>query len=445
MGTINPLIVTYNCGRELAKPHVFARHILQASGVARPELIVLSLQEIAPIAYSYLGGAFLTSYLERFDHTIDIVAKSWSTDDDCRYLNLATRNVGMTAIMVFVRVDLVDRVRWIETGGVGVGWYDTGNKGCVGIRVGYETAATENTELTFLAAHLAPMEERLERRNQDWKDIVKGVVFTPSGQHGARDRHTEEEQSLLGDTSRRTSQAGIYDGKSYVFVAGDLNYRTADTKPDKAGQSRFPQPVEEVDPLHFSNLLKHDQLSRELEAGNTLHGFQEPSIHFPPTYKYSDDARKLVAEIEDGGNGISSSKQPQWGWALHRWPSWCDRILYLDLASRLTNDESCSKVTVNKYISLPLMSTSDHQPVLLSLSLPVGASQHPTEDLDDYKPPPFKIDPLWRQKRASARWRELAVGVLAYLGLTWEGNGIMLATVLGALGGWAIVRSMLVE
>ncbi|MCJ1440961.1 MAG: hypothetical protein MMC23_001447 [Stictis urceolatum] len=445
MATLNPLIVTFNCGRELIKPDVFARHLVETlPGVPSPEILVLSLQEVAPIAYAFLGGSFLATFFARFNRAIDIVARSWSEADEHRYVTLITRNVGMTAIMVFIRADVVDRVRWIEEGGIGVGWYETGNKGCVGVRLGYSVDSVETLELTFLAAHLAPMEDQLQKRNQDWQDVVQGLVFTPT--EGSRGAKAEEQTPLLSDIDDGRQKSGIYTGTSYLFLAGDLNYRTSITKPLPEDRISFPQPTDQSDSQHYSNLLKHDQLRSELEAGRTAHGFSEASIRFPPTYKYSDQAREAVEKIE-GSITKDTFDSSQWGWALHRWPSWCDRILYLDIPPWMKSGDRSSSIVTNVYTAIPLMSTSDHRPVALSLSLPLRAIPPPPEEESGHPrvSPPFGIDPTWRERRTAARHKEIALGLFSYFGLTWEGNTIVLGTLIGVLGGWAIVRSMLME
>lgn len=71
------------------------------------------------------------------------------------------------------------------------------------------------------------------------------------------------------------------------------------------------------------------------------------------------------------------------------------------------------------------------------------AEEEEEAGLDVRLVPPFGIDPLWREKRETARTKEVVVGIAAYLALTWEGRGILIAIVFGALGGWAIVRSSL--
>ena len=39
--------------------------------------------------------------------------------------------------------------------------------------------------------------------------------------------------------------------------------------------------------------------------------------------------------------------------------------------------------------------------------------------------------------------KEVVVGLACYLGLTWEGRGLLFAVVVGAVGGWVVVKSLL--
>lgn len=444
MSVLKNYIVTFNCGREQVKPEIFARHLAKALPKNNiPDLLVLCLQEVAPIAYSFLGGSYLTLYFESLRRAVHLAS---SRLDNATYVHIITRNVGMTAIMLFALEEEVKKVRWLETAGVGLGVRETGNKGAVGIRIGYLTPDDEIMELSVVAAHLAPMEDALERRNQDWKLIVQRLVFTPVDQSAlqsaTRKQRSSAEQGndnapLLHDAlDPEEIASGLFTPTSHVIFAGDLNYRTSDIKPSPHDFRRFPQPTDDSNkPYHYSKLLQNDQLRREVKAQRACHGLQEAPINFPPTYKYSDKQR-AVADTHDG---------KMWLWAKHRWPSWCDRILYLDLPPWMTESSQLSSISIKVYTALPLMSTSDHRPVVLSISIPVKAIPAPIDEVADPNVrihPPFSIYPRWKEKRAMARKLEIVVGLAAYLVLTWEGNGILLAIGLGALGGWALMKSM---
>jgi hypothetical protein len=422
MSDIQVYLLTFNCARAPVQPHEFGPHIFDAlpQDVSTPDILVLSLQEIAPIAYAFLGGSFLTPYFTAVREAVRLVAKD--------HIHIVTRNVGMTAIMVFARDST--NISSIETAGVGVGIHELGNKGAVGIRLVYS-----ETQMTFVAAHLAPMEDGLLRRNEDWKNIVKGLVFTGEAKF-TRGEQDEDVPLLQGHGEGDGGGGlGIYNLHSHLFVAGDLNYRVSDTKPTPTDSALFPQPTDNPSsPTHFMTLLKTDQLTHQLTHNRTLHNLIEPPITFPPTYKLPPPA------------------QPShWNWAPHRWPSWCDRILYLEFPRWWRRPPHQSKITINQYTALPQQSTSDHRPVALSLSVPAGAIPDPppadtdndNSEQDVLLNPPFAIEPNWRSRRAVARNKEIVIGIIMYLAWTWEGNAILLANVVGCVGGWLIIRAAL--
>ncbi len=435
MATLSLYLLTFNCGRAIIQPDVFAPYIFEALGAPEPlpDILVLSLQEVAPIGYSFLGGSFLTGYFNAFRRAVNLASK------DTVYVNSITRNIGMTAIMIFVRQDIVSQVSWLRTAGVGVGVQSMGNKGAVGVRLGLRTDedSDEVMQLTFVSAHLAPMEDGLQQRNEDWKSIVKGMVFvSDNSKPHTRDEQDEDVPLLQGTPDGDTSSmAGMYTQQSHLFFAGDLNYRTSVLKPSPEDVKNFPQPTSnKQDPKHFSHLLAEDQLTEQLEARRALHGLIEAPITFPPTYKYATDA-KAPAQGDDARG---------WKWATHRWPSWCDRILYLDLPKAMLQNNPSSTIKVHKYKALPLFPTSDHRPVALSLSIPMAALPSADESVDNIRQhPPFELDPQWKAKRDLARKEEIIVGLAAYLSLTWEGNGLLIATVIGGIGGWLIIYSLL--
>lgn len=426
------------------KPELFARHLVNALGVVDvPDLFILCLQEVAPITYSFLGGSYLDQYFGSLRRAVHIASASL---DNVRFVHIITKNVGMTAIILFALEKNVQNVKWLETAGVGVGIQEMGNKGAAGVRIGYSTPE-QVMELSMVSAHLAPMEGALERRNEDWRSIVQRLVFTsvnpncpPSvirHQRPCLEEDSDNAPLLQGTWEIETPESGVYTPTSHLILAGDLNYRTSSVKPSLLDYQKFPRPTNDHgNSYHYSKLLQNDQLHLEIKAERTCHGLHEAPIDFPPTYKYSDEQRAM-ADADDGR---------AWDWAKHRWPSWCDRILYLDLPPWMKDKCRENSMQAKSYTALPLMSTSDHRPVVLSLSIPLEAISVPVDEVAESNircHPPFAIDPRWREKRIMARRREIVIGLAAYLGFTWEGNSILLAIVLGALGGWVIIRGML--
>lgn len=445
MASLNLYILTFNCARNLIDTSLFASHLFDALPKSQspelPEIVVLSLQEIAPLSYSFLGGSFLDPYYDAFRHAMDLAVSD--KDKNMHYVNAVTRNVGMTGIMVFVRQDVAGRVAKVETAEAGVGAQEMGNKGAVGARLGYlvRDGERETVDLTFVAAHLAPMEDGTERRNRDWENIVRRLVFseTEAVSTPREDAIDQEDVPLLEGEQSSAQPSGMFTSSSHLFFAGDLNYRTSGTGPGEDGHKAFPQPTSDQNSRrHYTHLLKHDQLTKEIRAKRTLHNLSEAPIDFPPTYKYSDEARLTAL-----GNDVT-----EWKWAQHRWPSWCDRILYLETPSWVSESGAVKPYV---YDALPLFPTSDHRAVALSISVPLEAIPHPAmlnersvSDSDVRLSPPFGLDMEWKHKRSVARSKEIIVGIMAYLGMTWEGNGLVLASGIGIIGGWFVIRAYLV-
>jgi len=423
MAPLELYILTFNCARNLAIPHVLAPHLFNALPHDKPlpDIIALSLQEVAPIAYAFLGGSLLTPYFNRIIHTLAAAVQFREAEAELRYQLVVARNVGMTALMVFTKPDVTKRVRWLHTAGVGVGLWEMGNKGAVGVRLGLSSDedSQEEMELTFVSAHFAPFEGRLLRRNQDWENIVRRLVF--SGDEGTKriirqGREGDDTQPLLINDAEESVLDGLFKSGNHIFFAGDLNYRTSNKRPGPSDYLSFPKPA-----TADLTWLQRDQLSQERKAKRTLHGLEELPISFPPTYKYLHVKRVV------NSTGLEGTEQEHWAWSRYRYPSWCDRILFVP----------SDGLQPHIYVSLPVLPTSDHRPVALSVTLPAKSAGNIFEA-------PFPISPDWCSRRASARRREVVVGLLAYLSLTREGNSILVGLVAGALVGWFLIKSLII-
>lgn len=417
MAPLDVYLLTFNCARTLVDPNIFANHVIshettKMEGIQNlPDILVLSLQELAPIAYAFIGGAVLQPYYSRLIQAVDTATTG-------ALKLLASHNAGMTALMVFVKPSIGEKIQSLRQAEVRVGNWDLGNKGAVGIRLGF----SRHQSLTFVAAHLTPYEDSWERRNQDWENIVKNLAFTSVA---SWERHTKITAQPMG-LNIKGEASSLFVPNSPIFLAGDLNYRTSDVGPKPDAHHSFPQPTPSGQ-FFLVGFKEKDQLTRERTAQRTLHQLDELPVSFPPTYKYSQKHPKSW-EV--------TGKEPQtWDWAKHRFPSWCDRILFSSYLTEITRG-----FKGGSYDALPLQATSDHRPVILPFKIDLDEVSKSVAARDVV--PPFPLDPLWEQKRAAARRGELAVGVCAYLGLTWEGNGLLLASVAGAVGAWYMYTSM---
>jgi hypothetical protein len=396
-------LVSFNCARNFANPDSLAPCFFDAlpKGTAVPDIVAISLQEVAPIAYSFLGGSYLKPYFDRISTTVHLATDLHSHGSE-QLEHVATRSLGMTALMIFAKPHVINRIQWIQSAGAGVGFWNMGNKGAIAMRLGISHPGHEDAlKLSFVAAHLAPMECNIEARNEDWKNLVHNMVFLNDDDSAYT---TSEQVPLLSASKPSSEKDGLFSPNSHLFFAGDLNYRTHDNPPQPDAHKSFPSGSS---PDNFLQWLKKDQLVREKEAHRTLHGLQEMPITFPPTYKLS------IKSDAKSHKRSSSDTEVHWEWAKHRYPSWCDRILFLPH----------SNLEPQVYTALSVQATSDHRPVALALR--VDERPLPPDVNDRRSITPFPINPSWRARRDTAKRWEVIVGVFSYLALTKRGNAII--------------------
>lgn len=455
--TLDLLLLTYNCAKVPIHVPDFANHLQRAISDnatavnTLPDLVVFSLQEVAPLGHAFAGSYFLSPYFSRFEEALEQAASqidgyqiedtapdSNDNDDDDDDTNDETarlqpaastqtkaedtkkhyhlvrqEHVGMTAIIMFARN--LSAVEDVQVAHCGFGVSDMGNKGAVGVRIAYK-----ESELTFVATHLAAMEWNKGRRNANWRSIVAGLTFgnpqdvitaaassaaaaalgrghlgrsndeaasaprTPEEEAEAEAAHAAGDDAWLlmgeqqheADVRRQLQDMSIFRSDSLLFVAGDLNYRIGDERPSP--DAVFPTAST------WPDFLQRDQLTQERLAGRTFHGMQEAAITFPPTYKYDllsvediaegavpaniDEIKAWKAARDRGEEDAKSAEPVPWKYASHRWPSWCDRVLYLDVPEWHGHE---AKIGVTAYKSLPLMASSDHQPVYFRANVPL--------------------------------------------------------------------------
>ncbi|RPA87225.1 DNase I-like protein [Ascobolus immersus RN42] len=405
-------LFTYNLALlPINPPHFTANFLSNLNPAApQPDLIVLSLQEVAPAWISMLPSPnALTKHLTPIIEAVqNSTREQFGLGSDERGYSIVGRHsIGPTAVLVFARDrEAVREVQCVEKGFL---WRETGYKGAVGIKVWYseDGSARETTELVFVGTHLIHGETQWEARNANWESTVRGLVF----------------EDVQEDGGRRLS--GIYDKDSYLFVLGDLNYRTGDEPPKEEDHEKFPQPSSSRIKTRgiITNLLAKDQLLREKRQGKTLHGLTEEDIFFLPTYKLKDKSGTISGSSAIGANYEQAAQDPEHiTWAAHRWPSYTDRILYLPASP---------EVKPHNYQAVPSMMGSDHKPVTLHISIP---KQIPEAKGDDVRlQPPFPLDEEWKSKRDVARKAEAMLGWGAWVGATRQGMATAAGTGIGLM------------
>ncbi|KAI1462919.1 DNase I-like protein [Daldinia caldariorum] len=479
--TLDVFILTFNAAKRQIHAPVFARHLYNAFGqnASRlPELVVISLQEMAPSAQAFIGSYMLNPYFQRYESAVNLAAAKFAAEverqnlpKDHPYTLVTMRNVGMTGILLFARdPDMVKHLRATE---IGFGAGGMANKGAVGLRLQYNKRDADgsllaSTELTFVSAHLAAMEWNLEKRNKNWESIASGLVFDDPKKYAERQAkqfshrdnndngESEAQQALLSQdrTEKSLHDISIYKPSAHLFIAGDLNYRISDSAPalDSVFPDRNPDNAPES-PNHFSHFLAHDQLTAEKAAGRALHGLSEAKIKFPPTYKLVLSPKpKPHAGIEIAGDEDDDMDEVEWSWAPHRWPSWCDRILFQEIpwwAREIVGNKS---MDVLAYNALPPVRSSDHKAVFLRVEVPmlennclippnsaveVELRAKSVSSLPDPRVLlPFPIDVQSWERRAQIRKWESTIGWSMLISQSKEGLVVFITLLLVGLGTW---------
>lgn len=371
----------------------------------------------------------------------------------------------MTAIMLFARDPAA--LQNVTEAEVGFGAAEMGNKGAVGLRFSYEGTNTQSsTELTFVATHLAAMEWNLPKRNANWAAIMRGMAFEnpetvldPKATalreaEEAGSSGDEERERLLHDEHHARDTAlqsqlqdiSVFKPSSHLFVAGDLNYRISSRSPPP--QADFPS----LDPNsehHYSTFFPLDQLTRERKAGRTLHGMSEAEVRFPPTYKY--DVLPPAAAV-----AAPETEEVPWSFASHRYPSWTDRVLFLDVPTwvRQRVAPEKQKIDVKAYDAMPVVRSSDHRAVFFRAEVPLLSAEEMkpsgSEDaglqrsdmVDPRLTMPVAIDPEAWERRAAARRREVFAGWSMYLWSTKQGALVIATALAVGVGGWWLLRGL---
>ncbi|KAH7876930.1 uncharacterized protein C8R40DRAFT_1248743 [Lentinula edodes] len=302
------------------------------------------------------------------------------------YEKLASKQLVGMLVMVIVKKSLRSCFSNIMTTSVGAGILGLmGNKGGTAVRLTFSppTSSLEDldsalndatsiehfqhgienpgpTVLTFVVSHLAAFDEMVAKRNTDFHELSKRLVFdssilATSASAGSVSTTNSSQRNSVGPVSSQAvedtssampgglavSQAlisvpekfGVFESDILFWIV-NLNYRInisdADVRELLSSESW-------KDKLEI--LTHFDQLKTSIREKKAFEIFHEHDIHHLPTYRF--------------GGGIATDSL---GYDVKRKPAWTDRILHA--YSPLT-----TKVNQSSYSGHPEITISDHRPV----------------------------------------------------------------------------------
>ncbi|RKP10570.1 Endonuclease/exonuclease/phosphatase, partial [Thamnocephalis sphaerospora] len=244
-----------------------------------------------------------------------------------KYAKLISRQLVGMLIVVYVKKDALNEVQEVTTTSIGCGLMGmVGNKGAVGIRLRFR-----DSYLCFINSHLAADAIQVQRRKQDYVEIVRRALFPnlalPANAQRPSSYSTASLTSYLPGSTQK--YLGVFDNDHLIWL-GDLNYRVSLPHHDVKKQLKQGS---------MDTLLEHDQLLQQRRVKSVFEGFEEGTITFPPTYKF-----------DVGTNNYDTSEK-------QRTPSWCDRILWRSRSG------AAKYIKQQRYSSHPELLSSDHKPV----------------------------------------------------------------------------------
>ncbi|XP_052218774.1 phosphatidylinositol 3,4,5-trisphosphate 5-phosphatase 2A-like isoform X2 [Dreissena polymorpha] len=196
-----------------------------------------------------------------------------------------------------------------------------GNKGAVAISFYFN-----GTSFCFINTHLTSGDERCNRRNQNFRDIVKNLTLNLGQKH----------LSLFDITSQF----------QHVFWLGDLNYRI---------EEDIKMILRKVHEKDIGFLMERDQLRKQQKHKTAFSGFQEAEVTFLPTYRL---------ERNVPGNKYAWKKVKTTGVRINA-PSYCDRVLWKSYPGTFVENVAygCSDAILS----------SDHRPVFSSFNVGISS------------------------------------------------------------------------
>lgn len=174
------------------------------------------------------------------------------------------------------------------------------------------------TSFMFTNCHFPAHENKVKDRIDEYQRIINSIDL-PKNLKLLKPRYLSNDSTARFDC---------------VFFMGDLNFRLE--------QRTFDETIHILEDIFqqrepsYEALTQNDELLKVMETNQAFHGFDEPQIKFPPTYKFLAQTNKYDKQTK-------------------RVPSYTDRILFRSKRQR--------HIQCLIYDWLPQLLSSDHKPV----------------------------------------------------------------------------------
>ncbi|XP_054945589.1 phosphatidylinositol polyphosphate 5-phosphatase type IV isoform X1 [Physeter macrocephalus] len=148
------------------------------------------------------------------------------------------------------------------------------------------------TSLLFITSHFTSGDGKVGERLADYSKTVQGLALPKNVPA------TSPYRSDAADVTTR------FDG---VFWFGDFNFRLS------GGRAAVEAILKQDPGVSVQALLQHDQLTREMKRGSIFKGFQEPDIHFLPSYKFDVGKDSYDTTSKQRTPSYTVSRPQGWG------------------------------------------------------------------------------------------------------------------------------------
>ena len=352
------------------------------------DVYMLGLQEVQPLA----GVDAVRTDTLKGSEWRDRIKTTLGSDYD----HIAEHQLVGILVLVFLRKNHGPFLSDVRRSYAATGFFNAvGNKGGVAIRF-----QLYDQTISCVACHLSAHTDNVERRNQDFRDVVRKAVFTeedsldgiapsrsldrgqppqplpirhnstPGGSSQAPSSSmsrlpavaagtgswlgsvASQAASALSDISAGANAAALADPNALkilehdaVFWLGDLNYRV---------DAPLDDVMKWIKDHNWEALYCADQLQHQMKICEVFTGFKEGPLKFAPTYKLERHSDNYA--VDENGD-------------MKRVPAYTDRILWRTGGGR---EGGVTKLRLREYNSAKTVYSSDHRPVYAMFKMTFG-------------------------------------------------------------------------